>query len=183
MRESNPELVVLMDDDGTPVGSASKSDVHGALTPLHLAFSCYLVDAAGDVLITRRALGKKTWPGVWTNTFCGHPAPGEAVEAAVHRRAAQELSATIRSLRPALPTYRYRAVDARGVMENEICPVYLGVLDGPFAPHPEEVAEWAWVSPEALATAVEATPFVFSPWMRDQVPQLADTGAFAALRR
>lgn len=171
------ELVVLTDDAGNPVGSAPKATVHGRRTPLHLAFSCYLFNAAGEVLITRRALEKATWPGVWTNSFCGHPAPGEDMESAVHRRAAHELRATTTDVKPVLPAFRYLAVDHMGVMENEICPVYFAVLDGPIDPRPEEVAEWAWVTPGALSASIDATPFVFSPWMREQVSELFPTGA------
>jgi len=85
------EYVVLVDEDGTEIGTATKASVHHATTPLHLGFSCYVFDARGRVLLTRRALGKRTWPGVWTNSFCGHPAPGEMVTDAVRRRAGEEL--------------------------------------------------------------------------------------------
>lgn len=174
-----PELVVLMNEDGSERGTALKAEVHGTDTPLHLAFSCYLLNASGEVLLTRRAVTKKTWPGVWTNTFCGHPAPQESIETALHRRADQELSARITSLYSALPDFRYRAVDASGLVENEICPVFVARLDGDFDPNVAEVAEWAWVSLADLAESMARTPFVFSPWMREQLPGLLVGGIFA----
>ncbi len=169
------ELVILLDEEGNPMGTAPKSDVHGVDTPLHLAFSCYLFDAEGRVLVTRRSLTKRTWPGVWTNSFCGHPAPGEDPDAAVVRRAAQELGVAVRELRLKLPDFRYRAVDASGVVENEVCPVYTARIDGELAPDPDEVSEWAWVDFDVLRTTVASAPFAFSPWMHDQLDLLTDT--------
>ena len=159
------ELVVLLDNDRNPVGTADKVAVHTTDTPLHLAFSCHLFNAAGEVLITRRALTKRTWPGVWTNSFCGHPAPGEPMEDAVHRRASAELGLAIEGLELALPDFRYRAVDASGIVENEVCPVYRATTTDAVQPNPDEVVEFQWVSPDALRTAVAATPFAFSPWI------------------
>jgi len=167
------ELVSLLDNDGVPIGVADKLTVHTTDTPLHLAFSCHLVNDAGEVLVTRRALGKRTWPGVWTNSFCGHPAPGEPMEDAVRRRAAFELGIEIADLTIALPDFRYRAVDASGIVENEVCPVYRARIASPLAPNPEEVAEWQWVSPTALRTAASATPFAFSPWIVLQLDALS----------
>ena len=73
------ELIVLVDEHGQPRGSAEKWSSHHADTPLHLAFSCYVFDDTGAFLATRRALTKDVWPGVWSNTVCGHPAPGESL--------------------------------------------------------------------------------------------------------
>lgn len=171
-----PERVVLVAEDGTPIGAADKSVIHDGDTPLHLAFSCHVFSTDGRVLVTRRALGKRTFPGIWTNAFCGHPAPGEEVQDAVRRRGARELGIEIGALEPALPDFRYRAVDASGVVENEICPVYSAVIAGDPVPAPDEVAEWVWVSPVALRAAVEATPFAFSPWLVLQLEQWKSFG-------
>ena len=168
--------VILLSENGIPVGVLPKSEVHSAETPLHLAFSCHVTDAAGRMLVTRRALGKSTWPGVWTNSFCGHPRPGEDMLDAVRRRAQDELGVALTSIRLVLPEYRYRAVDAGGIVENEICPVHVAVIDGRLSPDPDEVAEWAWVGADDLAEAVERTPFVFSPWLREQLPLLREQG-------
>ena len=159
------ELVVLLDDDGNATGTAEKLAVHTTDTALHLAFSCHLFNAAGEVLVTRRALAKRTWPGVWTNSFCGHPAPEEPMEDAVRRRAAFELGVSLASLELTLPDFRYRAVDASGIVENELCPVYRATTLDAVAPNPAEVAEFEWVTPDALRASVAATPFAFSPWI------------------
>jgi isopentenyl-diphosphate delta-isomerase len=166
-----PELVVLLADDGTPIGTADKAAVHGGDTPLHLAFSCHIANADGRLLVTRRALTKRTFPGVWTNAVCGHPAPGEAMQDAVRRRARHELGLTLDELRLVLPDFRYRAADAGGIVENELCPVFIARVDVDPEPERNEVAEWAWVDPAALRQAVADAPFVFSPWL---VKQLAE---------
>lgn len=167
------EQVVLLGEDRRPVGTADKATVHTADTPLHLAFSCYASDAAGRLLLTRRAVTKRTWPGVWTNTVCGHPGPGEAPQDAVVRRAGQELGLRLRSVEQVLPDFAYRATDASGVVENEFCPVWTAVVDGDPDPDPAEVAEWRWVAwDDALDVAVRA-PWALSPWAVLQLPLLA----------
>lgn len=171
------EQVVLLDESGRPAGFAGKSSVHGPDTPLHLAFSCHLLDGEGNVLVTRRALTKRTWPGVWTNSFCGHPAPDEALEHAVRRRARFELGIEVEVLQLVLPDFRYRAVDASGVVENELCPVFVAGPVGEPDPNPAEVAEHHWVPLADLERALTATPFAFSPWLAMQLSQLRATGA------
>ncbi|WP_197380748.1 isopentenyl-diphosphate Delta-isomerase [Mycolicibacterium mengxianglii] len=171
----NQELVVLLDDAGRGIGTAPKADVHHASTPLHLAFSCYLFDAAGRVLLTRRALGKRAFPGVWTNSFCGHPGPDEVMEQAVARRARDELGVEVTELRCVLPDFRYHAVDSSGVVENEICPVFCARALGPLGPAPAEIMDWAWVPWSQLRTAV-TLPWAISPWAIKQVPLLDAAG-------
>jgi isopentenyl-diphosphate Delta-isomerase len=119
------ELVLSVDEYGKEIGTAAKASVHHEATPLHLAFSCYLpFDGDGRLLLTRRALQKRTWPGVWTNSFCAHPSPGERTVDAVHRRGRQELGLRIDEAVCVLPDFRYGAVAADGTVENEICPVF-----------------------------------------------------------
>jgi isopentenyl-diphosphate Delta-isomerase len=164
--------VVLLDEAGTPIGRAPKSAAHGPDTALHLAFSCHVVNALGEVLVTRRALSKQAWPGVWTNSFCGHPKPAESLVAAVRRRADHELGIDLGDVGLALPLFRYRATDANGVVENEVCPVYVATTNDEVDPNPREVAEHAWVEPHDLVSAVEAAPWAFSPWLVLQARQL-----------
>lgn len=163
--------MVLCTEDGTPAGTAPKSDVHKADTPLHLAFSTWLFDGAGNLLLTRRALTKSTWPGVWTNSFCGHPGPGESFEEAVMRRAREELGTTVTGIREVLPDFSYRAVDASGIVENEICPVFFAEAGGDLSPSPDEVCEYQWVRMEDLREAVSRVPFIFSPWLVEELEQ------------
>ena len=166
------EEVVLVDDAGHPIGAADKVSVHTFDTPLHLAFSCHVYRADGMVLVTRRALTKLTWPGVWTNSFCGHPGPSESLENAVARRAQHELGISVERLEVVLPDFRYRAVDASGIVENEVCPVYRAFTSDEVVPNPDEVAEFAWVDPAALHDAAVAAPYAFSPWLGWQLEQL-----------
>ena len=166
------ELVVLCTEDGQPTGTASKMDTHSTSTPLHLAFSAWLFDGSGNLLLTRRALSKLTWPGVWTNSFCGHPGPDEAPEDAVVRRAREELGTTVTGIREVLPDFSYRAVDASGIVEYEVCPVYFAELDGELDPNPDEVCEYQWVSMEDLREAVARVPFIFSPWLVEELAQV-----------
>jgi len=173
------DLVTLLAEDGTPIGSAPRMTVHTDDTPLHLAFSCYVTDASGRLLLTRRALSKKTWPGVWTNSFCGHPRPDEDVLDAIARYARHELGLEVEDVRSALPDFRYRAVDASGVVENEICPVFVATTTQQPDPNPEEVAEYAWTAPEDAVRAVAAVPFALSPWMVEQVEGLTAAGHLA----
>ncbi|MGD9618535.1 MAG: isopentenyl-diphosphate Delta-isomerase [Mycolicibacterium sp.] len=173
--QEGQEMVVLLDDEGRRIGTAPKADVHHGSTPLHLAFSCYLFDEHGRVLLTRRALAKQAFPGIWTNSVCGHPGPDEPIPAAVSRRAADELGVEIAELRCVLPDYRYHAIDAGGVAENEVCPVFCARVAGPVKPEPSEIMDTAWVRWDDLRAAARL-PWAISPWAGEQVPLLEEAG-------
>src|SRR3712207_5007058 len=149
--------VVLLNADGESIGQQLKSAVHTTSTPLHLAFSLYLFNGAGQLLLTRRALSKLTWPGVWTNSCCGHPQPGEEMVDAVDRRLDAELGLDVADLRCVLPDFAYTATDASGITENEVCPVFVGRTLHPTAeptPNQDEVMSWAWVDWRDVVTAM-----------------------------
>ncbi|HET6563332.1 MAG TPA: isopentenyl-diphosphate Delta-isomerase [Marmoricola sp.] len=167
------EVVILVDDAGNALGTTPKATVHHASTPLHLAFSCYVFDPDQRLLVTRRALHKPTWPGVWTNSVCGHPAPGERLADAVRRRAGQELGMELDHLQLTLPAFRYEATMANGVRENELCPVFTAVSSSPARPEPAEVADSVWVPWRSFRDSVLAGERDVSPWCVDQVVQLA----------
>jgi isopentenyl-diphosphate delta-isomerase len=167
------ERVTLLDEAGHAVGTALKRDVHHRETPLHLAFSCYVFDENGSLLITQRALHKPTWPGVWTNSLCGHPTPGEDIAEAVQRRALEELGVELHGLQLVLPAFRYEAEMPDGVRENEMCPVFTAVARDTVAPAASEVAACAWVDwPRFRDDVIVGTRDV-SPWCVQQVHELS----------
>ncbi len=169
--------VVLLTESGEIAGSAPKSEVHHDDTPLHLAFSCYVFDDRGDLLVTRRATTKRSFPGVVTNSVCGHPAPGEDLEDAVRRRARDELGIELADIRLVLPRFRYRALMG-GIVEHEWCPVVTARISGGAPrPDPAEVQEASWVPwrrfrDEALGGSLPE----LSPWCRSQLAALDRLG-------
>jgi isopentenyl-diphosphate delta-isomerase len=171
--QEREERVVLVDDAGQATGTQAKATVHHRDTPLHLAFSCYVFDG-GRLLVTQRALGKVTWPGVWTNSVCGHPAPGEDLPEAVRRRALEELGLRLDDLTLVLPSFRYRAVMDNGVVENELCPVYVARATGPATVDPSEVETSVWVPWAQFRDEVLSGTRQVSPWCAEQVAALAD---------
>jgi isopentenyl-diphosphate delta-isomerase len=173
------ELIVLVDEAGAAIGTMPKQLVHTGETPLHRAFSAYLFDDAGRLLVTRRAVDKATFPGMWTNSVCGHPAPGEDDAAAIARRAHFELGLGVAEVSPALPGYRYRA-EFRGVVENEICPVYLGRFTGEPVPDSTEVAAWELLEWAAFRRRQETEGDAWSPWCREQARLIEAAGLVPA---
>ena len=166
--------VVLLDESGAAIGTETKVAVHGRDTALHLAFSCYVFDASGRLLLTQRALDKPTWGGVWTNSCCGHPAPGEPIEDAVRRRVHEELGLVLDDVTLLVPRFRYRAVMADGMVENEMCPVFAATTGSGLAPDPAEVAGTEWVPWDDFRVEVLAGTRDVSPWCVEQVQALPE---------
>jgi isopentenyl-diphosphate delta-isomerase len=163
------EQVVLLDESGNAIGVTDKAAVHHRYTPLHLAFSCHVRTPRGEVLVTRRATHKPTWPGAWTNSVCGHPAPGEPLVDAVRRRALSELGIRLDDVRLVVPGFRYRAVMADGTVENEMCPVFVATTTDDVRADPDEVDSYVWVDwAEFRASVLDGTRDV-SPWCVDQL--------------
>ena len=171
------EQVVLLDEQGQGIGTADKATVHHRDTPLHLAFSCYVFNPSGELLVTRRARSKKTWPGVVTNSCCGHPSPGEPFTDAVTRRLRDELGLPAPTVDLMLPRFRYRAVMDNGVVENELCPVFRTVSADAPRLAPAEVDEYGWMSWPLFVSLVTGGELAVSPWCREQVDQLVALGA------
>ncbi len=183
MRQLTAEEIVLCAEDGTPSGAAPKLASHHAETPLHLGFSCYVFDASGRLLVTQRAHHKKVWPGVWTNTVCGHPMPGEAFDDAVRRRAHYELGMYVDALSLVLPRYRYVSPAYDGIVENEFCPVFVAGASTAPSLNPDEVAACRWMRWDdfvAEATRDDADMPMWSWWCRDQLKLLRREPAFEA---
>jgi len=173
------ELIVLVDEAGTAVGTAPKASVHHAHTPLHLAFSSYVFDRRGRFLLTRRALSKQTWPGVWTNSCCGHPMPRESYQQALHRRLDYELGLRADEVVELLPDFRYRA-ELDGVVENEICPVFGVRVSAEPTPRPSEVEESSWVD---WADVLAGRTPPLSPWCLLQLHALDGHPGIERLRQ
>lgn len=144
-------LLELVDEAGVTIGTAEKLSAHRAPGRLHRAFSVFLFDTRGRLLMQRRALGKYHSPGVWSNTCCGHPYPGEQPFVAAARRTAEELGLAPVLMREA-GTVRYNHPDpASGLVEQEYNHLFVGVVTADAAPDPEEVADTRFVTPAELA--------------------------------
>ncbi|MGP3926717.1 isopentenyl-diphosphate Delta-isomerase [Streptomyces sp. 8N616] len=150
-RAAAPIMLELVDENGATIGTAEKLSAHVPPGRLHRAFSVFLFDGSGRLLIQQRALGKYHSPGVWSNTCCGHPYPGEAPLAAAARRTAEELGVSPSMLSEA-GTVRYNHPDpASGLVEQEYNHLFVGLVRAEPKPDPEEVGETAFVTAEELA--------------------------------
>jgi isopentenyl-diphosphate delta-isomerase len=160
------ELMILVDEDDRAIGTAEKLEAHrrGAL---HRAISVIIWDSAGRLLLQKRAAGKYHSGGLWTNACCGHPRPGEDVEAAVLRRLEEEMGFTCAL--ESLGTIRYRAELDHGMIEHELVHMFRGLYDGTIAQNPAEAEGYQWARLEDVRADVAAMPQRFSAWFREYI--------------
>ncbi len=158
------EVVVLVDDNDTAMGTADKMHVHRT-GQLHRAVSVFLFDARGRMWLQRRALHKYHSPGLWSNACCTHPRPGERVAAAARRRVREELGSECSRLR-FLFSFVYYAPLEDGLIEHEYDHVFAGQLDLQPTPNPQEVDAVRSMSLAALRREMNAQPECFTPWLR-----------------
>ena len=157
------EHVILVTPDDAPVGVAEKPLAHRR-GMLHRAFSVFVINSSGEWLLQRRARGKYHSAGLWSNTCCGHPRPGEEVEAAARRRLAEEMG--IECALDPIFSFVYRVDLGGGMIEHEYDHVLWGVTDDRPAPDPEEVEEWRWQSVNRIRSELADTPGAFTYWFR-----------------
>lgn len=173
------EEVVLVDEKNNPVGTMPKADVHGANTPLHRGFSIFIFNKNGELLLQQRALSKKTFPGVWSNSCCGHPNSTETPEEAAIRRVKEELGISLENVIMILPTYRYRT-EMNGIWENEICPVMVAFYEGKLNLSRDEVEVTEWMPWEKFLDRVRADTKL-SAWCREEAVLLDKNEQFQKL--
>ncbi|BFV60240.1 isopentenyl-diphosphate Delta-isomerase [Kitasatospora sp. CMC57] len=157
-------LLELVDDEGVTIGTAEKHSAHQQPGRLHRAFSVFLFDRQGRMLLQRRALTKYHSPGVWSNTCCGHPYPDEQPFVAAARRTAEELGVAPALLCEA-GTVRYDLPDeATGLIEREWNHLFVGLVTADVAPDPDEVDDTRFVTAEELKALEAELPT--SVWFR-----------------
>lgn len=181
---NQPEQIVFVHENGQPTGEVGpKLESHTADTKPHLAFSCYIFRKSDNkFLVTQRALGKKVWPGVWTNSVCGHPMPGEAIEDAIRRRAAYEIGLnSLRDTSCVLPSYRYTTPPYNGIIENEFCPVFVAYTDEEPKPNPDEVEDYKWLTWPEYVNMLSDEADEMSYWAKDVYKHLKDLEPFKSL--
>ena len=157
------DQVVLVDEKDAEIGLMEKLEAHEKGL-LHRAISVLVFNSSGELLLQQRALGKYHGGGLWTNTCCSHPLPGEAAADAARRRLRQEMGI---DLSPTFShTFLYRADVGNGLWEHELDHVFTGRFDGVPVPDPDEAMDWRWVAMATLRTEILDHPERFTIWLR-----------------
>lgn len=169
--------IVLVDEDNQVLGTVPKKDVHSFNTPLHRGFSVFVFNPEGELLLQQRSRKKITWPLVWSNSCCGHPALEESNESAARRRLRDELQLKVNYLQEISP-YRYRFTKD-GMTENEICPILVALADGLPHANSDEVEAVEWIPWSDFILDIKSGRAVYSPWCKEEAALLSDSLLFA----
>ena len=161
---SENETLILVDESDRVVGHLSKGACHDGEGVLHRAFSIFVFNRDGELLLQQRSPGKRLWPLFWSNSCCSHPREGETMDGAVQRRLLQELQ--ISGNLQFLYKFQYQVSYEEAGSENEMCWVYVGVTDDEARPNPNEVEGHRWVTPAQLDDEMRTTPEIFTPWFQ-----------------
>ncbi len=164
------ELLILVDEGGSEIGYLDKAACHDGAGVLHRAFSIFIFNSRGELLLQRRSAEKRLWPGFWSNSCCSHPRQGEGIATAAARRLAEELGLAGELVE--LYTFRYHAAFGALGSERELCTVLVGRGDGPVRANQREIADWRWLAPDALDAELERRPDDFTPWLRLEWPEV-----------
>lgn len=168
---SDAESLILVDAEDRETGYLSKAECHDGAGLLHRAFSIFLFNAAGELLLQQRSPSKRLWPGFWSNTCCSHPRRGESTSLATQRRLRDELN--IETALEFVYKFSYQAEYDDAGAEHELCHVFLGKVDAPVTANKHEIAALRYVSAEALLLEFEDSPQQFTPWFRMEWLELA----------
>ncbi|HKP72905.1 MAG TPA: isopentenyl-diphosphate Delta-isomerase [Pyrinomonadaceae bacterium] len=161
--DETTERVILVDEQDREIGAAEKLDAHAG-GKLHRAFSIFVFNAGGQLLLQKRAASKYHSASLWSNTCCGHPRPGESTAEAARRRLREEMNFTC-ELRPAFE-FLYRAEFENRLVEHEYDHVFVGEFDGVVSPDASEVEACKWVGLDELKHAVRDRPGEYTYWLK-----------------
>ncbi len=161
--EQKEELVVLVDEQDKEVGTMEKLEAHRE-GRLHRAISVFVFNNKRELLLQRRASGKYHSPGLWTNTCCTHPRPGESPRDAAQRRLEEEMQLTCKLHRKF--SFIYKAALDNGLTEHEFDYVFVGHTDAKPKPDADEVGEWRYMNVDELDKALKANPAQFTEWFK-----------------
>lgn len=157
------EMLILVDADDNSMGSQSKMQIHQQGL-LHRAFSIFIFDSQGRLLLQQRAFSKYHSAGLWTNSCCGHPRWGESTQAAAQRRLQEEMGFSS-ELQP-VSSFTYRAEVPGNLIEHEFDHIYVGLFDGEPQAAPEEAHSWLWIDVQPLMDEIKLNPDKFTVWFR-----------------
>ncbi len=163
--------VVLVDRDDNTLGTMKKMQAHESGT-LHRAFSIFVFNTEGELMIHQRALSKYHSPGLWTNTCCSHPRLGEDVEQNAHQRLQEEMGFDC-ELKKAF-SFLYKADVGQGLIEHEFDHVFIGAYDETPEINPAEVEDWKFMSMEDLRDDIENHPLYYTEWFKIAFEKVED---------